>query len=689
MKRPFIIAAIVLALLTFGQVHAQKHGLAAIDSMKLRLTGKQDPDTNDIKTIYRISDAYKNLNTDSAQRYTNLGFSLAKKKNWQKGIAGFYDGLGNLASDNGKYTEALNYYKASLKINRKLKHQRNEASNLANIGAVYQRQGNDTKALEYNFQALRIAERVGDERLIALLYANISNSYFSQQNYVLSQRYNFKAYKKYTDLKDVSGLARATNNIGIIYLDQKQYKEARIYLQKSLDLYKSIQHKMGEAILLSQMALLYENEKDKKMELMVKAQHIFDQENPQHANSITNIGNIGGTYADIYIHKQLDPRSKYKYLPDNYPVVAKKAGIFLNKAIDLSKQAGDEDNYSYFSGELAILQEKMGDYKNALNNYKISREISDSLYSQESKNKIAALEAQYAFSKKENEYRQQQQLANLKLKQVVLWAALLIMAVSAVLIYFLSRSRIGQLKLKNQLQRKEAEEKTRALMHINKLSESELKAIRAQMNPHFIFNVLNSIESYIVENDSKTASRLVQKFASLSRLILENSTQSLVSADREWKALKLYTELEAIRFNHQFSYDFISDPLIDMTALMLPPMLVQPLIENSIHHGMRNSTAAGNKIKVSLIQTAMQIRFIVEDNGIGMNEAGKLRTFSTIKGKSIGLAAIKERVEIFNVLNTQNPASFSIRDKTGEEGPGTIAELTLPKILRQDPQPAP
>ncbi|WP_316803468.1 two-component regulator propeller domain-containing protein [Pedobacter nototheniae] len=216
-----------------------------------------------------------------------------------------------------------------------------------------------------------------------------------------------------------------------------------------------------------------------------------------------------------------------------------------------------------------------------------------------------------------------------------------------------------------------------------RLSESELKAIRAQMNPHFIFNVLNSIESYIVENNPKTASRLVQKFAALSRLILENSTQSVVAADREWKALKLYAELEVMRFNNQFSCTFNLDPDIDLSRLLLPPMLVQPLIENAIHHGMRNSIEKNNHINVKLEQTETEICFTVEDNGIGIEEAGKFRTFSSIKGKSIGLSSIRDRVDIFNVLNETGSASFNIHKKDEREGRGTVAKLILPKIFKQ------
>ncbi|RYY30009.1 MAG: sensor histidine kinase, partial [Sphingobacteriaceae bacterium] len=115
----------------------------------------------------------------------------------------------------------------------------------------------------------------------------------------------------------------------------------------------------------------------------------------------------------------------------------------------------------------------------------------------------------------------------------------------------------------------------------------------------------------------------------------------------------------------------------------LPPMLVQPLIENSIHHGLRNSAAQKSSVNVRLEQTATEIYFTVEDNGIGMDEAEKFKTFSAVKSKSIGIAAIRERIEIINGMNEIKAASFHIHKKNRDEGTGTIAKLTLPKVLKQ------
>ncbi|RYY37237.1 MAG: tetratricopeptide repeat protein [Sphingobacteriaceae bacterium] len=678
--KPLFKIVLLPALLAFCvQAFAQKQGLEAIDSLKQDLAANTEKDTNQVRLIYRIADGYSAVSSDSAMVYLTRGLSLAKQLNWQKGIAAFYNNIGNIYNDNSDYAKALKYYNNALKINTQIKNVNNIVSNLNNLGSVYQRKGNYAKSQEYNFEALKAVNGVNSPGLIALINYNIANIYFIQNDLKKALVYFNKSLKIYQQENDDRGVANIYKSIANIYNTQNQASKAASYYTKALVLYRNIDNKIGEATVLSQLGILYDNNPDKKLGYLLQAEKIFDEVSPLYTTAITNIGNIGGTYAAIFINRNLSLNGRYENIPDNYTAVAEKALLYLNKAVDYSKEAGDSENLSYFADNLAQLQEKTGQYKSALENFKLSKSIDDSLYSQESKNKIAELEAGFLFQKKENDYKQKQEIASFKMRQIILYSALAIIIISSILIYYLNRARISQLKLKNEIQKKEAEEQTRELLHRNKLSESELKAIRSQMNPHFIFNVLNSIESYILENDSQTASRLVQKFASLSRLILENSTQSMVTADREWRALKLYTELEAIRFNNQFTYTFTADPLLDLAKIMLPPMLVQPLIENSIHHGLRNSTADDKHIEVKLGQTEVHIIFTVDDNGIGIDASSRFKTYSTIKSKSIGLAAIKERIDIINNINDDNPASFTIHKK--QEG-GTIAILTLPKVTK-------
>ncbi len=236
-------------------------------------------------------------------------------------------------------------------------------------------------------------------------------------------------------------------------------------------------------------------------------------------------------------------------------------------------------------------------------------------------------------------------------------------------------------EIQRQLIMLEVEQKERLeSQYRRRISESELKAIRAQMNPHFIFNVLNSIESYILDQNAKTASQLVQKFARLSRLVLENSTYSYVSVDREWTALKLYVELEAIRFNQEFDYVFSTGNDFDMKDILIPPMLVQPLVENAIHHGIRQNLGYRGKLEVMVRRMENSyVCFTIIDNGVGIKN-GIVQRDNPYKKTSVGLATIRERISLIKQHGPESVAMLDLQD-LGEQGRrGTKATLYIPIV---------
>ena len=672
-----IVALVILFLLPMS-VLAQKQGLAAIDSMR-NLLKPNKIDSHQTKIIYRISTAYIFIDADSAMHYGQSGLKMAKKINWPKGIAGMYDNLGTLYNKNMDYKKAMFYYNEALQINQRSGNKRGETGNFINMATIYHAQGNDAKSLEFNLKALRIAQEIGEQYYTALLYGNIADIYKANKDYKKSLAYSLKAYRGYQKMEDSNGIAAALDRIGAVYYAQNELQKAAPYFNKSLTIYTEIGNKQRQAAVLSEIAQLHEENEDEKLAYLFKAHQLYIEVNPKSGEFITNTGNIGGTYAKIFIFKLKDKNKTQHFIPNDYSVIAKKAELYLTQAINVSKETGYLDNLGEFSSDLAQLQEHNGQYKAALQNLKISQNIKDSLYSQESKNQIATLEAQFAFQKKENQYKQQQALAKIKTQQIYLFAGLAIVIVSSILLYLLNRSNIRQLRLKNQLLRKEAEEQTKELLHQSKLLESELKAIRTQMNPHFIFNVLNSIESYIMDNDKRTASRLVQKFASLSRLILENSTKSLVTADKEWKALMLYTELEAMRYTNAFTYTFTVADDLQLKALYLPPMLIQPLIENAILHGLIIDPKSDAHLAVTIEKKEDGICITVEDNGLGMGKTTTKIASGSVKEISMGLSSIQERIDMLNKQQDGNRATFSIQSNVNQRG--TTAVVCLPLFL--------
>lgn len=181
-----------------------------------------------------------------------------------------------------------------------------------------------------------------------------------------------------------------------------------------------------------------------------------------------------------------------------------------------------------------------------------------------------------------------------------------------------------------------------------KIAETEMTALRAQMNPHFIFNCLNSIKLYTLENDSQTASEYLTIFSQLIRLVLENSRSAKVTLQKELETLRLYIELEAMRFKDKVKYHINISSEIDQQYIDIPPLLLQPYVENAIWHGLMHKKEGGNIcINVTLpLEHCLQIE--ITDDGIGRELATEYKSKSATKQKSFGLKMTSERIDIIN-----------------------------------------
>jgi len=212
-----------------------------------------------------------------------------------------------------------------------------------------------------------------------------------------------------------------------------------------------------------------------------------------------------------------------------------------------------------------------------------------------------------------------------------------------------------------------------------KISETEMKALRAQMNPHFIFNSLNSINKYILKSDHTNASRYLTRFAKLIRLILDNSNSREVSLSSELEALKLYIEMESLRFTNKFSYEITVDENVSADMLQVPPLIIQPYVENAIWHGLLHKENGG-KLSISVKKTSdNMLQCIIEDNGIGRSKAKELKSKSATPNKSLGMKLTEERITMLNQYTSLN-ANINIVDLESDDGEatGTKVILTIP-----------
>jgi LytS/YehU family sensor histidine kinase len=204
-----------------------------------------------------------------------------------------------------------------------------------------------------------------------------------------------------------------------------------------------------------------------------------------------------------------------------------------------------------------------------------------------------------------------------------------------------------------------------------------LKSLRSQMNPHFIFNALNSVNSYISTNDERKANRYLADFSKLMRSVLENSENDFIPLSKEIELLELYTKLEHSRFESSFDYQIIIDKKIDLEDFKIPPMILQPYLENAVWHGLRYKKEKG-KLLVSMTQISPDtIEIIIEDDGIGRAKSAALKTENQLKQKSKGMGNIQERIHILNEMY-QDKVNVNVADAKAD-GTGTKVVVTLKK----------
>ncbi|MEO6540898.1 MAG: two-component regulator propeller domain-containing protein [Ferruginibacter sp.] len=251
------------------------------------------------------------------------------------------------------------------------------------------------------------------------------------------------------------------------------------------------------------------------------------------------------------------------------------------------------------------------------------------------------------------------------------WFIVLCILSAGLLVFWITRRRIKMIRT--------AEERK---TYINKIkAESEMKALRAQMNPHFIFNCMNTIDAHIHKNDTDAASEFLHKFSRLIRQVLENSQYPVISIQKDMEALNLYIELEEQRHDFKFTHAIILPGQLIQKGYKIPPLLVQPYVENAILHGLRHKENGAGLLTITFEEKENQLVCLVEDNGIGRKASAFIYDQRKQNHQSMGLKVTSDRIESLNDLY-KGVSEVVIIDK--EDGAGTIVKLIFPKIAESE-----
>jgi len=237
----------------------------------------------------------------------------------------------------------------------------------------------------------------------------------------------------------------------------------------------------------------------------------------------------------------------------------------------------------------------------------------------------------------------------------------------AVVIRMIFYFRVKAIKKTNELK-----------MQLNKYMQ---QALSQQMNPHFIFNSLNSIQYYILKNDKTTSNRYLAKFSRLMRIILNNSQHQLITIQEELEALGLYIELESLRFKEKFEYNITIDPNLETNIYKIPPLLLQPYVENSIWHGLMHKEEGEGKLEIELKIIENKIHCTITDNGVGREKAAEIKSKKTRTYESHGTKITGNRLKLISTLNNIDMQInyIDLKDEQGK-ATGTRVEINIPLI---------
>ncbi|HHB79263.1 MAG TPA: tetratricopeptide repeat protein [Saprospiraceae bacterium] len=528
--------------------------------------------------------------------------------------------LGSLNIDRHQTKLAYTYFAQEKEIHEKSGNQVGLAYALIRMGeaSIYNQQ--KEQALSLLMEALNIAKNLGNQKLEARSYHFLGLIYSTLGDFEKSLDYTQKAAQLQVVLHDTTGVSETYNDIGTIFLKKGELDSAKYYIEKSLYINK----KRGDLlpIMVNYSMLMHVYRKKGDLEKAI-----------------------------FYNKKALQLESKIK---TNEP------HLYLTLASMLFKQGKKQEAYKYM--DIALLQAKnsnrvkakeivhrqrfkmalqSGDYKKALFYQNKADSLLRMLQKKENDEKLALINKQYGLEEKEALL--QKELAINRRNKILFGTLSLLLLLLGISMMQINKNA----KLKNQKERIALEQ----------------RILSSQMNPHFVHNVLSAIQASLLKNDTLKSSDSLSQFAKLIRQNFEFVSKEKISLEDDLDALKNYIDTQRFRFNNQFDYEIHVDPDIDTQMVKIPPLLLQPFVENAIEHGLKNLQRKG-LLKIDITKVDEKICFKITDNGVGLKK-------NYPKGDRIhSLMIFKKRVHL---INPNDYKSFSLSDETGE----TIAKFCL------------
>ncbi|MEM7102538.1 MAG: tetratricopeptide repeat protein [Bacteroidota bacterium] len=595
---------------------------------------------------------------EKAEHFFQEAYTLSKKVDYLKGMNVALSGLSQIYLNLNKFDKALQYATECKEITESSSDPALLINVYMSLGYVYARRHRYSEILDYFEKVLNLSRQINDAESEILALMNVAIAYSSRQDFKRSLKYLLQALEKGEAINFRLSNVKALVNISTIFYVLYNHEEALKRFHRILDDYFDI-------LDTNTLTVLYYNIGD----TYVRADQIDDAQ--QYFQKCLEAGEKAGykqvvalaqtQIARTFVHKKeydkaLDFAFKSVKLFDELGETQGKhialitiGDIFFQKkdfqksisyteeGLELAKefQAKDEQARAYF--QLSEVYRCLDDFQNAY--------------------KFHVLYAEKQIE--QNNVQKDNQLMDMEIK-------------------YETREKEKQIELLTKTREKQESEFN------EKISRLKMQALQAQMNPHFIFNSMNAIQQFITTNDSESAMLYLSSFARLIRLIFEYSQRTSISLSDEIEFLKLYLKLENLRFKNKIEVNLSLSSEIDKENTKVPPLLVQPLIENAFKHGLMHK-ASGGKLEITFYQKGEMLVCSVEDNGVGRTQASKLGSWRPKEYRSSGLKIINERLELLNgVENDTNNSTTKLMVTDlfddNEEPSGTRIDLFIEQV---------
>lgn len=513
-----------------------------------------------------------------------------------------------------------------------------------------------SKAIDRFQQVIEATEEqkdIGLMRQKGIAYASIGTIYWGLDLWQEAVEYCKKGKKIFEEINDSVMIAAICNNLANNYVELKQYDTAEALYRNDIDIAKATNREYMLVYPVGGLGILYGHLKqfDKSISMLHESVELAKKYN----NPASTAWNSAALAQSIMWAADETGDKKYSY---------KEALQWAQQAYETAIVSGNKKTESFVLNILSQLQEKTGHYRDALISRNNHLAMRDSILGWNKRQEIAIRQTQFE-SKRKQDLLQHKHESELKKAQIIrmylISCAAIVLTASWLLFYsYRRRSEARAAQLKTQL--------------TAEIADTEMKALRSQMNPHFIFNSLNSIRNYTAKNNIKLADEYLVRFSLLMRQVFENSDHKKVSLADDLRALELYMQIEAERLDNKFSYEIQVDDMIDRENTLIPPLLLQPFVENSIWHGISSKNGDGT-IKIKVSRQSDMICCVVEDNGVGIKkEVTEQKEKKGKKDKPSGIAITRTRIDLMN--RAQN-ANASLQINPLNEGTRVVINLPL------------